>query len=157
MGVKFIVGVKYLVTLFVYHIPVILVVVPIVVLLVLATLGGSHIFEVMSNAAILVMVFLLVLPYSLFIALLTPIVSVLFAQDERIGEGLQIGKVLKLFKRQWQDSVMIVVISFAIGIAAVFGILLFLVGILLTSFYVSLVRFHLYGQMARAMQDELVM
>ena len=154
VGVKFIVGLKYLATLFIYYIPLMLILIPIIFLFLLSFLHGQTILELIDSSAILIIIFLVFLPCSLIITLLTPIISIQFADRERISDGLQIGNVVNIFKKCWQDIIIIVVLCFAIDLLASIGIIFFLVGIFITAFYVSLVKFHLYGQLTLSLQNQ---
>jgi hypothetical protein len=153
VGVKFITGVKYLVTLFVYYLPVVIVLAPVVFLLLVVSVTGSYLQAEIGSAAFMVIILLIVLPYSLFIALLTPIISITFATDERIGSGLRLGFVLRMFRQYWQESLISVLITLGVELLAGIGILFFVIGILITSFYASLVQFHLYGQIGQSIDE----
>jgi len=151
VGVKFILGFKYLVTLLIYYIPVFLVVIPIVLLLVVQNLdipGTPKMFNGMEPELILV-VFLI--GYSLLISLLSPIISVKFAEHEKIREGLDVGDIIFLFGKHWQDALIAILLSMGVGIFAIAGLLLFIVGIFFTTFYALVVRYHLFGQIGKNM------
>jgi len=152
VGVKFILGLKYLVTLLIYYIPLMLILIPIFFMILLYLFQGMTFLEFADSSALIIIIFLAVLTYSLIIALMTPIISIQFAERESIGDGLRIGRVVNLFKQCWQDVIVVVALCFAIDLLAGIGIIFFIVGILFTSFYVSLVRFHLYGQIAISLQ-----
>ena len=153
LGVKFIVGVKFLITLFVYYLPLIIIMFPILIIVAIASIQESHMAGMFGGAALLTVIFLVVIPYSLFMSVLTPIISVEYAEKESMGDGLQVGKILKLFKVHWQDCLIATLITIGVGILASVGIIFFIVGILFTSFYASLVRFHLYGQIAQTIHQ----
>lgn len=149
VGVKFISGIKYLVTLWIYYFPLAIVAIPVIVLILLSSVQGTHLFDVMGRAVGAGVLIFVAIPYSLFVLVLTPLISVEFSRNERVGEGINIGRVIRLFGRHWQESLIIVVITIGIDIAASLGLVLLIIGILFTSFYVSLVRFHLYGQIGQ--------
>lgn len=154
VGVKFISGFKYLLTLCIYYLPLLIVFLPVVFLLLLGSVERSHLGRELGQAAFAGTLFFVVLPYAIAVQLVTPIISVLFAENEKIGEGLDIGRVIRLFRAAWQDCLIVAVITIVLGLAASIGFLFFVVGILLTSFYVTLVEFHMYGQLGSMIARE---
>ena len=90
---------------------------------------------------------LIVIPYSLAFALLIPIISYRFAERERISDALDIGTILRLFKRNWQNTIVVALIVVGIESFAFVGIIFFLVGVLFTMFYTYLVSAHMHGQL----------
>ena len=150
VGIKFITGLKYLVTLLIYFLPMVILFVPVLFVIFISAWNGSPLQEAMSGAAMMVFLFLVAIPYSLFITLLTPIISIQFARNEWISDGLNIGGVFKYFKMFWQDTLIVVLISIGIESLASIGLIFFLVGIFVTSFYAAIVKFHLYGQISRS-------
>ncbi len=152
-GVKFILGIKYLTVLFIYHIPLIFIIFPTWILIIITSLHGVHITSIVSTAAVVFGVFTVVIPYVLFINLLTPIISAKFAERERIADAVQVGTILHLFKTHWRDCLAATLISVVTGIFAAVGIIFFIIGILFTTFYASLIRFHLYGQIAQCIKQ----
>ncbi len=149
VGVKFISGCKYIVTLWIYYFPLFLVAIPVMLLLLISSVQGGHLFDVMGRAVTAGVMIFVVFPYILFVAVLTPLITVEFSTNERIREGINIGRVLKLFGQFWEESLIIALITIGIGLAACLGIVFFIIGILFTAFYVSLVTHHLYGQMGQ--------
>jgi hypothetical protein len=153
VGVKFITGIKYLIVLFVYYLPLMFILLPVIFLMIVAGVTASHIAGALSSAALLMMIFVIIIPYSLFIAWLTPIISVKYAERENMGDALNIGSILKLFKHHWQDALLAAVITFVVKLLSALGIIFLLVGVLFTSFYASLVAFHLYGQIGHSIEE----
>ena len=153
LGVKFIVGFKFLVTLFVYYTPLIIITVPIFIMIIIASIQQSYVTGLFGSAALLTLIFLVMIPYSLLISILTPIISVQYAERESIGDGLHIGKLFRLFKAHWQDALIATLITIGVETLSAIGIIFFIVGVLFTSFYASLIRFHLYGQIAQTIQE----
>jgi len=154
VAVKAITGIKYMMTIFVYYIPILIILVPVIIFLIVGIAAGWQFNEILTNAAMTVIIFLVLIPYSLIITLLTPIISAEYALNESMKEGLRIGEVFRHFRQNWEDALVAELICVAVGIAACFGILFFLVGIFFTSFYTLLVRFHLYGQIAAAVEEK---
>ncbi len=154
VGVKFISGCKYLVTLWIYYVPLIIVFLPVVLMLLLTSAAGSHLEAQLGRAAFVGMLIFVVVPYALAVQLLTPVITILFAEEEKIREGLNIGRVVRLFGGCWQDCLIVLAISLATEIASSLGFLLFVIGILFTSFYVTLVRFHMIGQIGSTIPQQ---
>ncbi len=152
-GVKFITGFKFLVTLFVYYIPLVVLAVPLFIILIISAVQQSTFAGLFGGATALTVVFLVIIPYSLFITILTPVIAIRFAERESISDGLQIGTILTLFKKHWQDAVIATLITIGVGTLASLGLIFFIVGIFVTSFYASLIRFHMYGQIAQAIDQ----
>ena len=154
VGVKFVVGIKYLALTIIYHLPILLVLIP-VILMMMATmfaLGGSDITGFFM-APYFIVIFVLVVPYALFINLLMPIISIEFSEQESIGQGLRVGNVFAIFKRHWQDALIATLITIGISSLVGLGLLAFIIGLFTATFYVHLVSFHLYGQIAQAMDN----
>ncbi len=148
-GVKFIVGIKFLVTLFLYYIPLLVIIVPMMVFIIAASFFGSDSMEMIEGSTLLTAILLTALPYALFVYLLIPLIAMQFAERESIRDGLRLGRVFTLFKLYWQEAVIIAMISIGIGLLSALGFIAFIVGILFTVFYTTVVRFHLYGRLAR--------
>ncbi len=149
VGVKFILGFKYLVTLLIYYIPVFLVVIPIVLLLVVQNLDIPETPKIFNGMGYEVTLVVFLMGYSLLISFLSPIISVKFAEHEKIREGLDVGDIIQLFSKHWQDAWIAILLGMAVGIFAVIGLLFFIVGIFFTTFYALVVRYHLFGQIGK--------
>lgn len=155
VGVKFITGIKYLVALLVYSIPVILVMAGFVVFMLLLSLGlhEHSIAGFFTGMAGVIFVIIFVMPYSLVVAILTPVITLKFAERERISDALRITEVFRTFRMCWQDTLIAALIGFGVEILASAGLLMLIIGVVLTIFYASLVRFHLIGQIAQSIDD----
>ncbi len=153
VGVKFVLGFKYFVVLFLYALPVMLLVIPLVVLTALTAL--SHSSQTM-NALLGVYTFafvLLLVPYILFYTLLTPIITYRFALRERISDGLDVGAIVGDFWRNWQNTLVVALIAVGLESFAGIGILAFLIGIFFTLFYAYVVAGYLYGALYLSAQE----
>ncbi len=149
VGVKFILGFKYLVTLLIYYIPVFLVLIPVVLLLVVQNLDIPGTPRILTEWGMELMLVVFLIGYSLLISLLSPIISVKFAEHEKIREGLDVGNIILLFSKHWQDTLIAILLGMGVGIFAVVGLLFFIVGIFFTTFYALVVRYHLFGQIGK--------
>jgi hypothetical protein len=151
VGVFFITGLKYLVTQIVYFLPILILIVPFLGIMILFLAQGTSPDELIGATPVLTFSMLGIGVYSLFILLITPVIAIQFSARERIADGLNVGIVIRQFRQHWQEVLIVVVLGIALDILAVVGILVFVVGILFTSFYVKLVQFHLYGQIANTL------
>jgi len=156
VGVKLVVGFKYFVVILVYTLPIILLVVPLIALMGISALSEeSQAF----SAFIAIYTFgymLLMVPYILFFTLLTPIITYRFALRERIGDGLDVGGILVDFRRNWQNTLVVALISVGLESFASIGILGFFVGIFFTLFYAYVVVGHTYGTLYLSTQEGTV-
>lgn len=153
-GIKFLTGVKYLAVILIYFLPLIVVVVPASVLLIsLALLGGPG-GDYPVSGFIAVLTVAAIVPYSIFIYLILPPITALFARNERIRDALEIGKVVKLFKSDWEDILLVSVFTIIIDLLAMFGLIFIIIGIFFTSFYAQIVRFQIYAQIAEEYKNK---
>jgi hypothetical protein len=156
VGVKFVLGFKYMVVLFVYALPVILLSIPLMVLTAITAISDPS--QTMSGLlAVYTFGFvLLLIPYILFFMLLTPIITYRFALREKISDGLDVGSILGDFGRNWQNTLVVALISVGLESFAGIGILAFLVGIFFTMFYAYAVIGHMHGTLYLSTQEGAV-
>ena len=62
-----------------------------------------------------------------------------------MADALDIATVFRLFKRNWQNTVIVALITLGVQSLAAAGVIVFVVGVLVTIFYSRLVTAHLYG------------
>jgi len=148
-GIKFLVGLKYIVIFLIYYLPLILITILFISFGLLLSLTGSEANTPLETMTLIALLISFVLPYSLLLYIATPLITIEFANRERIPDGLRLGRILRNFSIFWKDVLIVGIVAFALEIAAGIGFILFIVGILFTSFYVSLITFHLYGQICR--------
>jgi hypothetical protein len=153
VGVKFLVGFKYFIVLFMYALPIILLMIPLIVLLAITAVSGpseglSTIVAVYTFGFVLLMI-----PYALLLTILTPIITYRFAVRERIADGLDIGGIIADFKRNWQNTVVVALISVGLESFAGIGIFAFLIGIFFTMFYAYAVSGYMYGELYLSTQE----
>jgi len=148
-GIKFLVGLKYIVIFLIYYLPLILITILFISFGLLLSLTGSEANTPLETMTLIALLISFVLPYSLVLYIATPLITIEFANTERIQDGLRLGRILRNFSIFWKDVLIVGIVAFALEIAAGIGFILFIVGILFTSFYVSLITFHLYGQICR--------
>jgi hypothetical protein len=147
IGVKLVIGFKYCVVQIVYIIPVILIWIPLFVLMLLSGIAEPDAAGALTGLGILAWIvgMLLIVPYSLLLTALTPIIMVRFAENERISDALDIAGIWRAFRANWQNTLIVALIAVGLQSFAGVGLLLFFVGILFTVFYAYLVSAYLYG------------
>jgi len=145
IGVKFVLGFKYCVVYVIYLLPVVLLVIPVIALgVATSSTDAPELVGVLS----LVYMFgftLLVIPYSLILAAIMPIVAYRFALTEKIADGIDVAAIFRDFRKNWQNTIVVALITAAIESLAFVGILFFLVGVFFTIFYVYLVAASMRG------------
>jgi hypothetical protein len=145
IGVKFVLGFKYCVVYLIYLIPVFLLMIPVIGLAVAtSTTDAPEMVGVLSIIYIFGFT-LLVIPYSLLLAAIFPIVAYRFALREKISDAIDLGRIFKDFRANWQNTVVVALIAIGIQSFAFIGILFFLIGVFFTVFYVYLVSAAMHG------------
>jgi len=139
IGVKFVLGFKYCVVYVIYLIPVVLLVIPVIALGVATNSTDAP--ELVGVLSIVYMFgfTLLVIPYSLLLLAISPIIAYRFALTEKISGAIDIAAIFRDFRRNWQNTAVVALITVAIESFAFVGIFFFLVGVFFTVFYVYLV------------------
>ena len=145
IGGKFVLGFKYCVVYFIYLIPVFLLMIPVIGLAVAtSTTDAPEMVGVLSIIYIFGFT-LLVIPYSLLLAAIFPIVAYRFALREKISDAIDLGRIFKDFRVNWQNTAVVALIAIGIQSFAFIGILFFLIGVFFTVFYVYLVSAAMHG------------
>lgn len=145
IGVKFVLGFKYCVVYLIYLIPVLLLLIPVIGLAVATSTSDAP--EMVGVLSIIYMFgfTLLVIPYSLLLTAIFPIVAYRFALREKIGDAIDLGRIFKDFRVNWQNTAVVALIAIGIQSFAFIGILFFLIGVFFTVFYVYLVSAAMHG------------
>jgi Protein of unknown function (DUF4013) len=151
IGVKLVIGFKYCVVQLVYIIPIVLIWVPFFILMIISGIADPDAAGALTGLGISAWIIgmLLIVPYSLLLTALTPIIMIRFAQNERIADALDVAEIWRFFRQNWQNTLIIALIAVGLQSFAGVGILLFLVGIFFTIFYAYLVSAYLYGTLYR--------
>ncbi|HEX9656043.1 MAG TPA: DUF4013 domain-containing protein [Bacteroidota bacterium] len=144
MGEKFVLGFKYFVVYLVYLIPVILLYVLFLAAVIAASLSGGQEISTLINIMSILLVIIL-LPYTLALSALTPIISARFAATESISEALDIAGIVRQFKMNWQNAIIVALITVGIQSFAAVGLIVLIVGIFFTLFYSYLASAHMAG------------
>ncbi len=156
VGVKFVVGIKYFVVLLVYALPFIFLLIPLLVLTAITAVTDNSQALGPYVAVYTFGFILLMVPYILFFTLLTPIITYRFALRERVSDGLDIGGILGDFKRNWQNTLVVVLISVGLKSFAGIGILALIIGVFFTLFYAYAVVGHMYGALYLSAEEGAV-
>ena len=145
IGIKFVLGFKYCIVYLVYLIPVFLLVIPVVGLVVATSATDAP--EMVGVLSIVYMFgfTLLVIPYSVLLTAIFPIIAYRFALREKISDAIDLGKVFRDFRGNWQNTVVVALITVGIESFAFIGILFFIIGVFFTVFYVYLVSAGMHG------------
>jgi len=153
IGVKFVLGFKYCIALLVYCLPVFLVLIPALFIVMVAAVSGSPAGGMLGSAVFLALIFFFIVPYSLLITLLTPVITLEFTERGSIADALRLGRVFRLARSQWQNTLVAALIGLGVGVLSGVGLILLIVGIFLTDFYAKLITFHLYGQIGQLVDE----
>jgi hypothetical protein len=148
VGVKLVLGVKFCVVYLVYLIPIFILYIPFLALILVGSLSDNgDMLGALAGIYVGVMVFLFIIPYSLLLAAMLPIITYRFARNEKVSEALDIAAVFRTFKRNWQNTLVVALIAVGLHSFAAVGIVFFLVGVLFTIFYSYLVSAHMFGSL----------
>jgi hypothetical protein len=145
IGVKFILGIKFSVVYLIYLTPVIIFMVP---LLGLAAASGFADHSDVVGMAFGIYLFgltLLIVPYSLVLSIATPIIVYRFAERERIGDAIDVVRVVNLFRANWQNSLIVALLALGLQSFGGIGVVVFLVGFFFTMFYAYAVSSYMSG------------
>ncbi len=149
-------GFKLFVVTFIWAIPIFFAMIP--------TMIGAAMTDSINDGVVFTGILLLLcgtclsVIYGLLYAFLTPGITVLFAEDEKISSGLQVKEVWQWSRERVGEVLIVLVLTVAVSIAlsiiAPFGILLCGIGLLVTlpasMLLTYLIQYHLFGQLARS-------
>lgn len=147
LGDLFVVGLKYAVLYLVYLLPVVAIVLVFVVLGVVSALAESDGAVVSVVFLFYVMIFFVVVPYAIALTILSPIITIRFAEREVISDGLALGEIFRFFKKNWSNTLIVALLILGLESLEGIGFFLFVIGILFTIFYSNVVTYHLIGQL----------
>ncbi|MCC6399060.1 MAG: DUF4013 domain-containing protein [Bacteroidetes bacterium] len=153
IGRKFVIGIKFCVAYIIYLLPMAILFIPVVGLAVIGAANGESETIPVIMSIYLFGVTLLMIPYGLALNLVTPILLFRFAERERISDAVDVVRVVRLFGDNWQNTLIVALISIGVQSLAPAGILIFLIGIFFTMFYAYVVSAHLGGLLYLAAQN----
>jgi hypothetical protein len=145
IGAKLFLGLKFFAVFFIYLLPVLILIFPAVALAVAGEMSdNAELYGVLVSVYLFGFA-LFVIPFAITLTLLSPIICYRFAEREKIGDAIDIVRILPLFKSQWQNSLIVALITAALQSFAGIGILFLLVGVFFTIFYAYLVSAYMNG------------
>lgn len=151
-------GFKLIVVQLVWALPIVLIIVPVIIVSALVGNAGGDAegFAVLLALCATCISFVVAIAYTL----IQPAVTIFFAENEQISDGLQIARIWD-WTRSHMGEVVIVTIVYLVGgmiigtLGSIAGVILCGVGLLVTLPLAQLViyylQFHLYGQLAPAL------
>ena len=145
IGVKFVTGFKFCLIYCIYLLPVFILLIPMIAIAAASELADSPDVVGIFATVYLFAFTLLIVPYSLILTAIIPIVAYRFAERERIGDALDVGRVFRDFKLNWQNTLVVALIAVGIQSFAFIGIIFFFIGIVFSLFYSYLVSAYLHG------------
>jgi len=145
LGEKFWLGLRFCVVYGLYLAPMLLLVVPLLVLAAAAEMSGDSDVLALMTVIYSFGYTLAVIPYSLALTLATPIILYRFANRGRIGDALDVRTLIREFRNNWQNTLVIALISLGLQSFASVGAIVLLVGMLFTIWYAYLVSAFLAG------------
>jgi len=140
-------GFKFSVAFFIYILPIIFLMVPLIVLGIAAEVRPDEDLLQVATAIYTFGFMLLILPYSFALTLAQPIIIYRFAMNERISDALDVAQIVGAFKYHWQSTLIVALLALGIQSLASVGIVFFIVGVAFTIFYAYLVSSHLAGML----------
>jgi hypothetical protein len=87
--------------------------------------------------------------WSLAVAVWMPAAIIRYAMTNNFGAFFEFDKIKDFIQKNLNTYIVVILLGIAAGIIAGFGIILLVIGVLLTYFWALLVMSHLYGQMWR--------
>jgi hypothetical protein len=88
--------------------------------------------------------------YGIVILLLDPAITLNLTIHDRFAKAFALSELFHIIKTRLGDIVIIAILVYGLNyVAGLVGMMLFFVGLVVTSFWVMLVKGHLYGQLAR--------
>lgn len=154
LGRKLVVGLKFCVAYLCYLIPVLLLLLPVLLAVPFAGDGGET-----ETLPILISIYtfavsMLLLPYGLFLSVLSPVILYRFAERERIGDAVDVFRLVRLFGNNWQNALVVALIGIGIQSVAPVGIMVFGIGLFFTVFYSLVVTAHMSGLLGLASRTQ---
>jgi hypothetical protein len=148
VGVMFVVGFKWCMVYLLYLLPVFIITLPALLLMALGALWEhGETLGVVAGVSLFVAFSLFTVAYSILISFLLPVITFEFAKRERMSDALDVGRVLRVVRHHWRDTVMVALIGIVLSVLATLGFLLFLIGILFTTFYAYVIWAYLSGEL----------
>ncbi len=145
IGHKLVLGIKIVIAYLVYLLPVFLLMIPLLPLAILTDRPEAGDIVGLFSLVYTFGFTLLIVPYSIALTIASPIINYRFALNERIGDALDVGAIARDFSRNWQNVLVVALITIGVQSFAWVGIVLFIVGVLFTILYSYMVPAYLSG------------
>jgi hypothetical protein len=145
IGVKFVTGFKYCVVYIIYLLPVFILVIPMIGIAAASELSDSPDVVGIFATVYLFAFTLLIIPYSLILTAIMPIVAYRYAEREKIGDALDVGRIFRDFKLNWQNTLIVALIAVGIQSFASIGFIFLIIGVVFSIFYSYLVTAYMHG------------
>lgn len=133
-----------------------IIIAPVLILFMLLVIPGVALTTRENTGAIVVGTglwigaYCLLLPVTLLLSFILPIVAARLALSGSIGEALRLREALAMARANFVDFLLVLLLtSFVMVLIAQLGIIACFIGAVFTSFYALLVNHHLYGQAYR--------
>jgi hypothetical protein len=147
VGVMFVTGFKFCVVYMIYILPIFILLIPIIGIAALSGLADNPDVVGVFATVYLFAFTLLIIPYSLILTALMPIISYRYAERERIGDALDLGRIFRDFRLNWQNTLIVALIAVGIQSFAFIGIIFLIIGVVFSIFYAYLVSAYMHGQL----------
>lgn len=147
IGQKLVLGIKLAIVYLVYLLPVFLLLIPLFPLAILTDQPEAGNIVGLFSLVYFFGFTLLIVPYSIALTVASPIINYRFALNERIGDALDIGGIIRDFRKNWQNVLVVALITIGVQSFAWIGIVLFLIGVVFTILYSYMVPAYLSGML----------
>jgi hypothetical protein len=147
IGEKLVLGVKIVIVYLVYLLPVFLLMIPLFPLAILTDRPEAGDLVGLFSLVYFFGFTLLIVPYSIALTVASPVINYRFAVNERVSDALDIGAIIKDFGKNWQNVLVVALITIGVQSFAWIGVVLFIVGVLFTILYSYMVPAYLAGML----------
>ena len=147
IGQKLVLGIKIVIVYVVYLLPVMLLMIPLFPLAVLTDHPEAGDLVGLVSLVYFFGFVLIIVPYSIALTIASPIINYRFALNESIGDALDVGAIIKDFGKNWQNVLVVVLITIGVQSFAWIGVVLFIFGVLFTILYSYMVPAYLSGML----------
>ncbi|HIQ11660.1 MAG TPA: DUF4013 domain-containing protein [Caldilineales bacterium] len=149
-GAKMADGLKLMVAQFIWELPLFLVMIPFLGAMILSTIYPDSdvlaVFAIVSYFGFLCLTFF----YSMFFMIVQPAMTINLTIHDAFARAFDFTGIFRIIKTHLAEVLIIALLVYGISyFAGIMGMVMLLIGVVFTSFWVMLVRGHLYGQLAR--------
>lgn len=142
LGEMFTEGLKLFIVAFVWYLPIVLVMVPLMIwAIVFDEFGSPRLSEMFAGCMVLTIV-----PLALLISFVLPAALVRAAVHRSVGAGLAVGPVFAFVRDNFVNFLLAFIVYLVANFIGQMGIVIFCIGVFFTSFWGMAVAAHAYGQ-----------